>query len=212
MDKPVVIFGAGDMGRAALEIFESNKVITYCFLDDDPELKGTEIDNVAVMGTTEDEEIISIIGKETEAFIALDDNKIRKSLVEQLKSKNKAVPVNAIHETSQISFSASLGHGNFINNRVVIGSGSKIGGFGIFNSGSVIDHNVTLGDFVQVGAGAVVGSGCQIGDEVFIGTGAILVPGIKIGKNARIGAGSVVVDHVKDNETVFGNPAVKIER
>jgi FlaA1/EpsC-like NDP-sugar epimerase len=59
MEKPVIIFGAGDMGRAALDIFESNQIITYCFLDDDPETHGNEIDNISVMGSTDNEEILS---------------------------------------------------------------------------------------------------------------------------------------------------------
>ena len=36
--------------------------------------------------------------------------------------------------------------------------------------------------------------------------------GVSIGKKARIGAGSVVIADVRDNETVFGNPAVKIDK
>ena len=211
MDKPVVIFGAGDLGRAALEIFESNSVITYCFLDDDSSLHNTEIDNVSVMGSTDDDSILSVLGKKTEAFIALDDNRIRKKLVETLKEDRKVVPVNAIHSTAQISQSASIGHGNFINNRVVIGSGAEMGSHCLLNSGAVIDHNCKLGDLVQVGAGSVLGSGVQVADEAFIGTGAVIVPGIKIGKNSRIGAGSVVVEHVEDNQTVFGNPAMPVK-
>jgi len=211
MEKPVVIFGAGDLGRAALEIFESNKVIIYCLLDDDSALHGTEVDNVSIMGSTDEESIRSLLGKKAEAFIALDDNRVRKTLVKSLKEKQKAVPVNAIHSTAQISFSASLGHGNFINNRVVVASGVEIGSHCILNSGSVIDHNCKLGSYVQVGAGTTIAAGVSIEDDVFIGTGAVLVPGIKIGKNARIGAGSVVVENIKANQTVFGNPATVIK-
>jgi acetyltransferase-like isoleucine patch superfamily enzyme len=39
----------------------------------------------------------------------------------------------------------------------------------------------------------------------------IIVSGVTLGKNARVGAGSVVISDVKDGETVFGNPAVKIK-
>lgn len=211
MEKPVVIFGAGELGRAVLEIFESNNVVTYCFLDDNKSLHKTEIDNVQVIGATDDENILSILGKKCEAFIAIDDNKFKRSMVAQLKEQAKVVPINAIHNTAYLSFSASIGHGNLINGRVVIGAGAVIGAHCILNSGSIVDYNAILGDYVQMGAGSIISSGVKVSEGTFIGPGAVLVPGITVGKNARIGAGSIVVEHVKNNETVFGNPAVKIE-
>ena len=56
MDNPVLIFGTGGLGRAALEIFESNKNVVYGFLDDNKKIHGTEIDNVLVLGKTSDDE------------------------------------------------------------------------------------------------------------------------------------------------------------
>jgi acetyltransferase-like isoleucine patch superfamily enzyme len=38
----------------------------------------------------------------------------------------------------------------------------------------------------------------------------MIVAGVTIGKGARIGAGSVVIGPVKAGETVFGNPAEKV--
>jgi acetyltransferase-like isoleucine patch superfamily enzyme len=38
----------------------------------------------------------------------------------------------------------------------------------------------------------------------------VLVAGVKVGDKARVGAGSVVVADVSGNQTVFGNPAVKV--
>jgi acetyltransferase-like isoleucine patch superfamily enzyme len=37
-----------------------------------------------------------------------------------------------------------------------------------------------------------------------------VVSGVTIGRNARVGAGSVVIENVKNNATVFGNPAVPL--
>jgi serine acetyltransferase len=37
-----------------------------------------------------------------------------------------------------------------------------------------------------------------------------VVSGVTIGKGARVGAGSVVIAPVKAGETVFGNPATKV--
>jgi acetyltransferase-like isoleucine patch superfamily enzyme len=57
----------------------------------------------------------------------------------------------------------------------------------------------------------LINPGVTIEDEVFIGSGVTIVAGVQIGKGARIGAGSVVIASVKENETVFGNPAQKVK-
>jgi len=211
MENPVIIFGAGGLGKAALEIFESNNVSVFCFLDDDASLHNTEIKEVAVLGSTDDDGFLKHIGKECEAFVAEDENKVRKSLVEMLIEDRKVMPVNAIHNNVILSSNASIGHGNLFNAGVQIGSFTKIGSHCIFNSAAIIDHEAQLGDFVQVGAGSIINSGAHIEDEVFIGSGVTVVSGIKIGKGARIGAGSVVISDVSANQTFFGNPAKSVD-
>ena len=212
MDNPVMIFGTGGLGRAALEIFESNGNVVYGFLDDNKETHGTEIDTVQVLGKTSDDGFLKLIGKKCEAFIASDDNAMRKSLVKMLLDKRKVMPTNAVHNTTVIASSAKIGHGNFFNAGVVVGAGTDIANHCIFHSRSTVDHDAKIGDFVQLGAGAIVNAGATVKDNAFIGAGATIVSGIVIGKNARIGAGSVVIGDVEANTTVFGNPAQEIEK
>lgn len=212
MDKPVIILGTGGIGRAALEIFESNQVVVFGFLEDDEQEHGKEIDTISVLGRTDDDGYLKLIGKKCEAFVAADENTYRHSLVEMLHERRKVQPVNAIHETAVIAKSAHIGHGNFINQQVKLGAGVEVGNHCILHSGALLDFNVKIGDFVQIGAGAIIGSGVTIEEGAFIGSGVTLVPGITIGKKARVGAGSVVVAAVKDKETVFGNPAQSIKK
>ena len=53
MENPVMIFGANYLGRIAKEIFESNEVVVYGFLDDDKKLHSIEIDEAVVLGAQE---------------------------------------------------------------------------------------------------------------------------------------------------------------
>jgi len=211
MDKPVIILGAKGIAHPALEIFNSNQVIVYGFLDEDASLYQTEINNVPVLGHTEDEGFLKLIGKKTEAFVAVDDTKYRKFLVEMLLENRKVQPVNAIHERAYISTDAELGHGNFINANVTIGAGTKVGSHCIFHTGAIVDHKSVIGDFVQIGAGSTINAEVTIEEGAFIGSGVTIVGGVTIGKGARVGAGSVVIASVGKNETVFGNPAAKIK-
>lgn len=207
MDNPVIIFGAGGLGKAALEIFQSNQVVVYCFLDDDEKLHGQEINNITILGSTDDDGFLKLIGKKCEAFVAVDETKYRQSLVKMLNERRHVMPVNAVHKTAVISEEAAIGHGNFINAGVIIGNNAKVGSHCILHSGAIIDYEAELDDFVQVGSGSIINPGVKVGKNAFIGSGATIVAGVEIGKNARIGAGSVVIGSVKDGETVFGNPA-----
>jgi sugar O-acyltransferase (sialic acid O-acetyltransferase NeuD family) len=211
MDNPVIIFGANYLGRSAKEIFESNGNVVYCFLDDNKKLHNTEIDTVTILGSTDDDGFLKLIGKKCEAFVAIDDNKVRKSIVAMLQEVRHVQPVNAIHKSTVIPESAEIGHGNFIDMSVLIGAGAKVSNQCLINAGVIIGAEASIGDFVQIGAGSIISAGTVIENEAFIGSGVTIVSGITIGKGARVGAGSVVIAPVKAGETVFGNPAQPIK-
>jgi sugar O-acyltransferase (sialic acid O-acetyltransferase NeuD family) len=210
MENPVIILGAGYLGRQAKEILESNGNVVYGFLDDNKKLHNTEIDNASVLGSTDDESYLKLIGKKCDVVVALDENKVRKNLVNLLNEDYKAQPVNVIPQSASIPSSTDMGHGNFIDHGVKFGPGSSIGNHCIIQTNAIIGTETRLGDFVQIGSGSIINSGSEIDDEVFIGSGVTIVGGITIGKGARVGAGSVVVAPVKAGETVFGNPAQKV--
>jgi sugar O-acyltransferase (sialic acid O-acetyltransferase NeuD family) len=211
MENPVIIFGANYIGRAAKEIFEKNGVVVYGFLDDDKKIHSKEIDEASVLGTTDDDGFLKLIGKKCEAFIAADDNKLRKNLTKMLNEVRHVQPVNAVHPLASVSTKAEIGYGNFIDNGAQVTIGVKMGSHCMIHAKAFVGVDAILGDYVQVGAGSNINAGAKIEDEVFIGSGATIVSGITIGKGARVGAGSVVIAPVKAGETVFGNPAQAIK-
>ncbi|MCF0049399.1 acetyltransferase [Dyadobacter chenwenxiniae] len=210
MENPVLIFGAGDLGVQALDIFKRNNVLVYGLLDDHKELHGKEFGDVSVLGNTDDAGFLSILGSKCEAFVAIGERSVRERLVETLTDEYKTMPINAIHDSALISEMATIGHGNLVGARVTVGAKSKIGHHCLVQTSAVVDTWVQIGDYVTIGAGAIINDRAKIGDGVFIGSGAIIVAGIEIGKNARIGAGSVVVENVPAKATYFGNPARKV--
>lgn len=207
---PIIIFGASGLGKAALEIFQSNNVVVYSFLDDNEKLHNTEINEVTVMGRTDDHGFLKLIGKKTDAFVAIDERAVRRKYFKMLNERRKVMPVNAIHTRATISSNAYFSYGIFANSGAIVGSFAKVGQGCILQSNSVIDYEATLGEFVHVGAGSVVHAGATVEDDVFIGAGVTIAGPLTVGKGARIGAGSVVVEPVKAGATVFGNPAKPI--
>jgi len=211
MNKSVIIICATDLGKAVLEVFKSNKVIVYGFLDDDKKLHGSEIGDTIILGGIDNNDYLEIIGKDCDVFIASDDNAWKASMIKSLRKNQNSIPVNAIHEGAQVAKSAIFHHGTFVNQGTTIGANAEIGNHCIVHAGVIVDYNVKVGDFVQIGPGSIISSGVKIGDGSFVGSGVTVVSGIKIHEGARIGAGSVVISDVKKNETVFGNPAVAIK-
>ncbi|PTX19356.1 sugar O-acyltransferase (sialic acid O-acetyltransferase NeuD family) [Pontibacter mucosus] len=209
MQNPVIILGAQKLGTTALDIFNSNSVMVYCFLDD--KLQQEEVNNVAVMGNTEDNEFLKLVGKKCDVFVAVEDSAARKGLVKLLKEEYKAVPVNAIHRFSAVSENAWLGHGNLVGAGAIISNNAKVGDNNIIHARALVDTKAEVGDNVEIGAGAIINAEAVVEDGAFIGTGAVVVSGVKIGKNARVGAGSVVVADVPAKATVFGNPAAPVK-
>jgi sugar O-acyltransferase (sialic acid O-acetyltransferase NeuD family) len=211
MENPVIIIGANTIGREAQEIFEKNGNVVYGFLDDDSKLHGSLIHEVTVLGSPEDDKFLSLVGKKCEAFIALDDNRLRKALVRTLNEKRKVQPVNAVHPSAQVASSASLGHGTFIGAGAIISPGAELGQHCLIHAGSLIGTSGRVGDYVQVGHGARVNPGVTLESECFIGSGSVIVSGVTIGRGARVGAGSVVIASVAAGQTVFGNPAAAVK-
>jgi sugar O-acyltransferase (sialic acid O-acetyltransferase NeuD family) len=207
---PVLILGAGSLGKLALDAFLSNDVVVYGFLDDNTALHKQTIGEIPILGAAEDDGYWKLIGKKCDVFVAVSNPKERKYLDDQIRERRHLAPVNAIHRDSSVSTLAALGHGNLIS------AGCRIAPFSELGNGSLLHPNVVLGpdakvgDRVELGAGTHVGEGTKIGDGAFIGAGVTLIEGISIGKNASVGAGSVVLADVPANTRVFGFPAQKV--
>ena len=194
----------------ALDLFKSNGVVVYGFLDDDVATHGTEIGDVTVLGATDDPKYLKLIGSKCDAFIAIDDIRIRKNLTDILLEDRKVQPITAIHATAYVAPSAVLEYGTLVGPGAIINSQAKLGAHILVQAGALVDTDATIGSFSVLGARSLVGAGAHLEEEVFVGAGAMIVPGITIGKQARVGAGSVVVQPVKAKTTVFGNPAAKV--
>ncbi len=178
------------------------KVTGYC----DKEEKEFNPFNLSYHGAETSTPAIQAL-KQSDFFIAVGDNAIRRKIYDQLVQQG-LVPANAVHASAVIDPSAGIAlHGVMIAANVSINPLAKIGKGAICNTGSVIEHECVVGDFAHIGPGAVLCGNVEVGDGAFVGANAVIRQGIRIGKNAMIGAGAVVVKDVPDEATVVGVPA-----
>lgn len=119
--------------------------------------------------------------------------------------------LSLISPKSIIHKSAKIGKGVMISPFCSISSDVEIGDFVTIQSYCNIGHDAKIGNFCSLESYSFMGGFSKIGDFTTLHTRATILPKIKIGNNSIVGAGSVVIRNIKDNTTVFGVPAKKVE-
>ncbi|MDX2194862.1 MAG: acetyltransferase [Cytophagales bacterium] len=212
MQKPVLIIGAKNLGVNVLEILLANDAVVYGFLEDDTALHNTEIHLIPVLGSTTDEKLLKVIGSKAEVVVAIENGKEREHYTSIFEEDYKAVPVNVLHPKASVSKFAVIHHGNIFMAGCVVSAGASLGSGNILGANSFIDSGALLDSYCYIGANSCINQDVHIAKGAYIGTGCTVVAGVKIGRGARIGAGSVVMADVKGGQTVFGVPAVAVNK
>jgi sugar O-acyltransferase (sialic acid O-acetyltransferase NeuD family) len=198
----IVLIGAGGHGAVIKEILEENSSKIVCFVDA----------NYAInecLGVNVIHEEAELVGSDELAFvISVGSNQSRKNIANQHSRQY----INAIHPSSVISKSLTIGVGNAVMAGVCINARTKIGNHCIVNTNATVDHDCVLEDFVHISPGAQLGGNVYVGEGAHIGIGASIKPGVKIGKWSVVGAGAVVVNDVAEGITVVGVPAKPISK
>ena len=74
-----------------------------------------------------------------------------------------------------------------------------------------VAHNCIIRRNTLLTAGTILSGGVIIGEKSWLSPNSTVHQKVKIGNNCTIGMGAVVLRKVKDETTVFGNPAYKVE-
>jgi len=199
----VYIFGAGGHTKQCIDIFlDNNKRIQGIFDDN----KTGYHYNYKIIDTIENAH--KYVNKDSELFIGIGDNNIRKKIYEIYNQYNF---INCISQKSNISFSSKLGKGNYIGHNVSILSDVNIGDFNILNENCVIPHDCNIGSFNHISILSTLGGCVNIGDLNLLGLNSTILPNISIGSSNIIGAGCVLLNNITNNNKYVGNPCRKIE-
>lgn len=141
---------------------------------------------------------------------AMGDVRWKKFYVEKVLKKGGEF-VSLIHKNAEIERNTKIGKGCIISSNVSISCDVEVGDFVTFQACSSVGHDVRIGDYSHLGCRSFMGGYAQLGSLVTLQTNAIVLPHIKVGNESTVGAGAVAIRKVKDGETVFGNPARRLD-
>jgi len=142
-------------------------------------------------------------------IVAVSDPELKEQ-ISCFYEKNNGSIISYIHPTAIIGHGADIGLGAVLAPYSVVATNVTLGRICTINAFSSIGHDAILGDFCTLSGHCDITGNVKIESKVFMGSHVSVIPNVEVGLGAVIGAGSVVIRKVKENTTVFGNPAKKI--
>lgn len=210
---PVVIVGAGGLGREFLDVIEAvNRAKPVWrvigFIDDNPKFSGTKVSGYPVLGGS------SWFAKpeatNVGVVVAIGDNRVRRRVVESISSRKVHFP-NLIHPSAIVTRFVELGQGIVITAGCVLTNNISIGDNSILNLDCTVGHDTVLEKFVNLNPGVHINGNNHVKEGAYVGSGAVTIQGISLGRWSIVGAGAVVVRHVPDKVVAVGVPAKPIK-
>jgi acetyltransferase EpsM len=208
-----VIFGARPDGssKVLLDIIRSEgRWEVVGFLDDDPARAGAHLEQLPVIGGSDQLASLRDKGIQGIAF-ALGSNRVRHTLVDRTRACGLE-PITTIHPRAVVAAGVGVGAAVWMAAGAIVNPGSTIGDGAVINTGATVDHDCAIGDYANISPGCHLSGRTKVGRYAFLGTGVVTVPDVTIGEDAIVGAGSVVLKPVPDGWTVAGVPARQLRR
>ena len=209
--KNLIIIGAGGFGREIYNMATqcegyNSEFIVKGFLDDNVNALAKFNDYPAVLSSLKNYELCS-----DDIFAcAIGNVDMKKNIIQNILQK-KGKFISLIHPSVSISKSVEVGIGCIIFQNASIGCDSQIGDHVLIQNSAVVGHDVKIGDYSRLDSFVVTVGGCIVENEVTIHTSAVINKNIRVKKYATVGALSFVIRNVKEQSTVYGNPAMVLK-
>ena len=207
MEIPIIIFGAKEKGKIALDILQSTGHLIYGLLVEDKQTHPAEDEwsDIPLLGSIADKECLALLGEKYHPFVALQKKATAQKILKNLDKRKILKPLNAIHPAATLAKSIKILAGNIINVGSSIGPEVTIHSYCSLMGHNMIGYGTTLHDFVHLAPGVIVSPGVTIGEGAHIGTGAILQENITIGEGATIAPGAIIAEDVPPHTIAIGN-------
>lgn len=208
MRTPLLIYGAGGLGREVLSLvrlFDDFEVSGFL---DDGLPKNTMVKGIPVIGGFQ---FLGSLDEPVSVILAIGDPLIKKDIADRLSGYRIQFPV--IKHPSVIlqeETSIRIGEGTILCAGSIFTTDIVIGKHVLINLGCTIGHDAMIGNHSSLMPGVNVSGEAVIGDSVLIGSGTNVLNGVKVGDRSIVGMGAVVIRDVGTDITVAGVPAKRI--
>ena len=211
---PIVIFGAGGMGRELLvllrQINETRPTWDVRGFYDDQAPATPTVADLPYLGTCAD---LNASPEPLAVAVAVGSPAARAAVVGRLTSPQLRFPTLvhpgvALRDYQRIT----LGTGCIVQQGVKLMTDVTLGRFVFINAGSILGHDAVLDDFCSLMGHVDVSGHAHLETGVYMGTKATVIQGVRLGAYCTIGAGAVAVRDIPAHCTAVGVPAKVIRK
>ena len=210
---PLVIFGAGGLGREVLlllrQLNDAHPTWDLRGFYDDRAPATPTVAGLPYLGTAAD---LDATTEPVAVAVAVGSPAGRAAVVARLTSPQLSFPT-IVHPgvALQPYQNIALGEGCIIQQDVKLMTDLTLGRFVFVNVGSIVGHDAVLEDFCSLMAHVDVGGGAHFETGCYLGTKATVIQGIRVGAYSTLGAGAVAVRNIPAGCTAVGVPAKVIK-
>jgi sugar O-acyltransferase (sialic acid O-acetyltransferase NeuD family) len=207
--RPIVIFGAGGLGREVLLLLQQLNETganwdVRGFYDDQPPAAPT-IAGLPYLGSSAD---LIATSEPLAVAVAVGSSRSRAAVVARLTAGQLSFPALVHPGVALAPYQrVALGAGCIIQQGCILTCDIKLGRFVLLNLGCTVGHDAVLEDFCSLMPHVNIGGGAQLGTGTYLGTNATVIHAVQVGAGATIGAGAVVVRDLPAGVTAVGVPA-----
>ena len=206
---PLVIFGAGGMGRELLvmlhQLNEARPTWEVRGFYDDEAPATPTVAGLPYLGRADD---LNATAEPLAVAVAVGSSAGRAAVVARLTSPRLRFPT-LVHPSVALQpyQRITMGTGCIIQQGVKLMTDVTLGRFVFINAGSTLGHDAVLEDFCSLMSHVDLSGGAYLEAGAYLGTKATVIQSVRVGRNSILGAGAVAVRDIPANCTAAGVPA-----
>src|SRR5882672_7416037 len=207
---PLLIYGAGGLGREVLSLARTVKGFKPIGFLDDAVAPRTEINDLRVLGGVE---VLQAFHDPIHLVLALGDPLSKAAVVKRIDPARVVYPV-LMHPSVilQDEYAIQVGEGTILCAGSVLTNDIVLGKHVLLNLKCTVGHDTRVGDFSSIMPGVNIAGQVTIGEAVLIGAGANIKNRVRIGDKSKIGMGAAVIHDIGPGVTAVGVPAKVVLR
>ncbi|NQT27330.1 hypothetical protein HQ585_18395 [candidate division KSB1 bacterium] len=209
MNKPVVIYGNGDLARLIRLMNQNEHIRTIAaytaeraYIHEDRQLGCPLVSFETIEDRFPPEQYDMLVA------IGYKRMRDRSLLFERAKRKGYTL-INWISKRAIIYKPCTMGQNNIIDGGTLLGPGTRLGDNNALRPNIYMGHDVQIGSHNYIAPGVNLSGACKIGDFCFLGIGSTLIDRIQLADETLVGAGALMLQNSEPCSKYVGVPARK---